>query len=212
MGIIKKGILGGFSGKVGSVIGGAWKGIDYMRSRASRGKFVPTESQHSQQLKFALLMGFLQPLTGLLRIVFRDFAVKMTGINNAMSWNLKNAITGTYPSFQIDYSLALVSRGDLPNALGPTATMGVGGLLTYAWTDNSGIGIAKATDQAVLVAYCPDLKQAVYTTAGGRRDILTGDLDVSPFTGHEVQTYIAFIAETGKNNSNSLYTGSHLVS
>ena len=73
------------------------------------------------------------------------------------------------------------------------------------------LGISKAADQAIFVAYCPDLKQAVYTTAGGRRYILTGDLDVSPFTGHEVQTYIAFIAETCKNNSNSLYTGSHMV-
>ena len=32
MGTISKGILGGFSGKVGTVIGGNWKGIDYMRS------------------------------------------------------------------------------------------------------------------------------------------------------------------------------------
>jgi hypothetical protein len=31
MGIIKQGILGGFSGKVGNVVGGTWKGIDYMR-------------------------------------------------------------------------------------------------------------------------------------------------------------------------------------
>lgn len=35
MGKIKKGILGGFSGRVGNVIGGSWKGIDYMRSEAT---------------------------------------------------------------------------------------------------------------------------------------------------------------------------------
>ena len=29
MGTISKGILGGFSGTVGTVIGGSWKGIDY---------------------------------------------------------------------------------------------------------------------------------------------------------------------------------------
>ena len=34
MGTIKQGILGGFSGKVGSVIGGIWKGISYMRGLA----------------------------------------------------------------------------------------------------------------------------------------------------------------------------------
>ena len=31
MGTIKKGILGGFSGKVGTVVGASWKGISYMR-------------------------------------------------------------------------------------------------------------------------------------------------------------------------------------
>jgi hypothetical protein len=32
MGTIKQGILGGFSGKVGTVVGASWKGIAYMRS------------------------------------------------------------------------------------------------------------------------------------------------------------------------------------
>lgn len=212
MGIINKGILGGFSGKVGSVVGGNWKGIDYMRSKSSRGKFVPTELQHSQQIKFALLMGFLQTLTGLLRLTFSDFAVKMTGINNAMKYNLKTAITGTYPAFQIDYSMALVSRGDLPNVLGPSVTMGTGGIATFAWTDNSGVGIAKASDQAILVAYCPELKQAIYTSAGGRRDLLTGDLDLSPLSGKEVHTYISFVSETKNRTAVSIYTGSIAVS
>jgi len=31
---IEHGILGGFSGKVGTVIGGTWKGIDFMRSKS----------------------------------------------------------------------------------------------------------------------------------------------------------------------------------
>src|SRR5690606_508733 len=35
MGIIKQGILGGFSGKVGNVVGASWKGIDYIRSLPS---------------------------------------------------------------------------------------------------------------------------------------------------------------------------------
>ena len=31
MGKIRQGIIGGFSGKVGNVVGAAWKGISYMR-------------------------------------------------------------------------------------------------------------------------------------------------------------------------------------
>ena len=46
MGTISKGILGGFSGKVGTVIGGNWKGIDYMRSKAAN---------HSKSLSTAQL-------------------------------------------------------------------------------------------------------------------------------------------------------------
>ena len=45
MGTINKGILGGFSGKVGTVIGGTWKGIDYMRSKSNRRSFVPSQKQ-----------------------------------------------------------------------------------------------------------------------------------------------------------------------
>lgn len=37
MGTIKQGILGGFSGKVGTVVGSTWKSVHYMRALA--GKF-----------------------------------------------------------------------------------------------------------------------------------------------------------------------------
>lgn len=212
MGIISKGILGGFSGKVGTVIGGTWKGIDYMRSKANRGKFIPTETQHAQQLKFAIVMRLVQPMAGLLSITFRDFAIKMTGINNAFGYNIKNAITGTYPNFALDYALALVSRGELPNILGPAVSAGAGSILTWNWTDNSGVGIAKADDQAVLVAYCPTLRQAIYTTAGGARNSLTGSLNLAPFAGLQVQTYIGFVSADGRKVANSYFTGQVTVS
>jgi hypothetical protein len=48
MGTINKGILGGFSGKVGTVVGGTWKGIDYMCSKSNRRNFVPSQKQLEQ--------------------------------------------------------------------------------------------------------------------------------------------------------------------
>jgi hypothetical protein len=212
MGTINKGILGGFSGKVGTVIGGTWKGIAYMRSIGTNRVLNPTEKQLSQQLKFALAMRFLQPMAGLLNISFHDFAIRMTGINNALSYTLDNAITGVYPSFEIDYAEALVSRGNLPNVLGPAVTSGAGSVLTFSWTDNSGVGIAKATDKAIFVAYCPDLRQAIYTTAGGLRSDLTGELNLLPFSGLAVETWIGFISESGNIVANSIFTGEVTVS
>ena len=45
MGKIKSGILGGFNGKVGSVIGASWKGISYMRGIAQSIKNPKTDAQ-----------------------------------------------------------------------------------------------------------------------------------------------------------------------
>jgi len=211
MGTINKGILGGFSGTVGSVVGGSWKGIDYMRSKSSRRNFDPSEKQLAQQLKFALVMRFLQPMSALLSITFRDFAIKKTGINSAFAYTMQNAITGVYPSFLIDYSQALVSRGDLPNVLAPAVTSGAGSILTYSWTDNSGVGSAKATDLSVLVAYCPSMKQAIYNT-GDLRSALTGELDLTSLSVLAVETYIGFTSADGRSIATSIFTGKVTVS
>jgi hypothetical protein len=212
MGTINKGILGGFSGKVGNVIGGNWKGIDYMRSKSSRRNFKPTQPQLEQQLKFTLAIRFVQTFSGLVEISFGNFAVRKTGFNSAVSYTLKNAIAGTYPVYSIQYANALVSRGDLPNVLAPAVTAAANSQLTWSWTDNSGVGIARATDKALLVVYCPAFNQCIYTTGSASRNSLTDSLDLGSFKGQEVHTWIGFISEDGENVAGSLYTGKVMVS
>ncbi len=67
MGTINQGILGGFSGKVGSVIGASWKDISYMRTRAVNTKDAHTEKQLNQRARFTLSMDFLRPMKAYLR-------------------------------------------------------------------------------------------------------------------------------------------------
>lgn len=207
MGIISKGILGGFSGTVGTVIGGSWKGITYMRSQPSARKTNFSQAQLDQQAKFALTVKFLQPMTGLLSVSFREFAVKMSGFNNALKYTLSNAITGAYPSYSIDYSMALVSRGDLPNALSPVVAASVAGQLNFTWTDNTGVGKAAATDPSILVAYCPARQQCIYTTAGAVRSAGADTLALAGFSGQVVQTYVGFISDDGRSIATSIFTG-----
>jgi hypothetical protein len=59
MGTIKKGILGGFSGKVGTVVGASWRGISYMRSLPQKVRNPRTQGQRSQRNKFALALSLL---------------------------------------------------------------------------------------------------------------------------------------------------------
>ena len=94
MGKIKQGILGGFRGKVGNVIGGNWKGIDYMRVKPASVANPKTVGQVGQRNKFSAVLHFLQPMKN-------SGPVPATGINNRLAvfrqytWNIfKQTTTG----------------------------------------------------------------------------------------------------------------------
>ncbi len=98
--------------------------------------------------------------------------LKMTGINAAMAYNIKNALTGTYPNIAIDYPNALVSRGNLAGALNQVASSTVAGTVKFDWEDNSGEIGASATDKTLLVVYNPSQNQAV--TVASLPNVATG--------------------------------------
>ena len=86
MGKINQGILGGVSGQIGNVIGGTWKGIDYLRIKPSSVANPRTEGQVDQRSKFLTVLRFLQPMTDFLRVGFKLYANKKTQFNAAMSY------------------------------------------------------------------------------------------------------------------------------
>ena len=114
MGTFKQGILGSFSGKVGTVIGSTWRGLWVMRGLITKKKGKSDPAQLEQQAKFSLMIKFLRPLGSLVSQTYDTSPAEMTGINKAFSDNLKNAITGVYPAFTVDYSKVVLSQGILP--------------------------------------------------------------------------------------------------
>lgn len=212
MGKIAQGVLGGFSGKVGNIVGGTWKGIDYMRIKPANVSNPKTQGQLDQRSKFSTVLKFLQPLTDFLKVGFKLYAIKMTQFNSAMSYNLNNAITGTYPNFTIDYTKALVSRGSLVGAAGAAAASSSAGVVEFTWSDNSGSGNVLGTDKALLVVYNATKGYAVYDTAGASRATQAQNLTVpSDFSGDSVEAFIGFVSEDGKEVANSVYIGSVTV-
>jgi hypothetical protein len=210
MASIKKGILGGFSGKVGTVVGGRWKGIDYMRS-IPVGNTSSSTAQLAQRAKFALAAGFIRSLGALVNFSFKDAGQNMTGKNSALSYALKNAVIGQYPELAIDYSLVQVARGTLPNANSPAAAAQTQGRIAFTWENNSGTGQAGTRDKAILVAYLPERDACVFAKTADR-SAGSATLDVPSFAGREVHTWLAFITEKGEDVSPSIYTGKIAVS
>jgi hypothetical protein len=210
MGTISKGILGPISGKVGTVVGSSWKGIDYIRSKSTRRKGFSAR-QRDQQFRFSAAINFVSTMNDLLDITFKRYALKKSGSNAALSYTMLHAITGTSPDYQVDFAKALVSHGKLPNASAPAATV-TGKAIHFTWTDNSGSGKAAATDNAVLVAYCKNYNQTIYTTMSAVRSAKAAVLDVSNFAGFEAEVWIAFLSADGKVASDSIYLGGLMVS
>lgn len=89
MGIIKRGILGGFSGSVANVVGSSWKGIATMRSKPLSVANPKSAGQVEQRSKFSfavmiagiLLVSFIKPF-------WDRFAVKMSGYNSFIKTNI----------------------------------------------------------------------------------------------------------------------------
>ena len=111
MGTIKQGVLGGFSGKVGTVIGASWKGTAYMRGQATHVKNPRTPKQIEQRTKMAFARNFLQQAAEFINIGFKDVAKRQSPLNYAASQMMRNAIYGDYPDYSPIYSELKWSHG-----------------------------------------------------------------------------------------------------
>ena len=207
MGTVKKGILGDFSGKVGSVVGSNWKGIGYIRSLPKKVGNPRTLPQKSHRTKFTFTIHFLQPMTDFLRTGWKLYAQRQSPFNAAVSYTFANAITGEYPDYKIDPNKLLLSRGALA-AVSNASVRCKDGNVQFQWEDNTGVGSAKATDKALIAIVNFAKNQAVTITAGSARLDCVQNVNVpAEWIGDEVHTYMGFISENGMEVANSVYLG-----
>jgi Family of unknown function (DUF6266) len=207
MGKIKSGILGGFCGTVGPVVGRSWKGISVMQSRPPSKRRRSTDAQLRQMAKLKLMTPFISPITGLLNKTYVRAAQQMSCFNKAMSYNMRNAISGDYPDFRINYPLVVLGVGDLLNPFNVSVQSDAEGQIRFAWPDNGGVGSARATDKAFVAIYCENEEQWQTRSEGPQRNAGSYTLDVTAFSGKAVHTYIGFLSADSQFVSTSLYAG-----
>jgi hypothetical protein len=122
MATIKRGILGGFKNKVGSVIGSSWKGIDTMRSMPLSVANPRTAKQIAVRSNFKTLVTAASAVNStLIRPYWSRFAKQMTGSNAFVRENYAN-----FKNPAIRYSEnAILSKGklDMVTAINVTDTV-----------------------------------------------------------------------------------------
>jgi hypothetical protein len=211
---LKKGIIDQLSGTIGPVVGATWRGIPYIRTKPTtsnrKRKKKSSDAQAATRIRFGMAAKLLRYMREILELGFRDEAFEKTGMNAAISYTMKHAITGEFPDFKIAFDHVLISRGKLPNVEQPTVTAQAPEAIRFKWTNNEGVGKAAGEDKVLLVAYDEENEAVVYKIGATR---LAGSdiLDMPAFSGYTVHTWISFISADNRDIANSVYTGTVVV-
>lgn len=211
MATYKKGILGVFTGKVGTVVGSSWKGISYMKSLPKSSGKAPTPLQLDQRLKFALVGNFLKPIKSLTNIGYGSVTGNVTPANAVASYHLNNAVIGNSPNFQIDYPMVMFSRGELPGPAVPAMIAAPSGALNFSWVDNATANLAQPNDKAIVLVFNVTTKEFVHDATAERSG---GSLEMilpAHFVGNTVHAWMAFFDVNDKQVSTSVYLGEETV-
>ena len=204
MGVILQGILGGFSGKVGPVVGAKWKDIDYMR-----GYVIPanpnTAGQQTVRAKFAYLVALARLIIPTVLQPYWDrFYTDMSGFN---AWISKNYALASSTG-ELGAS-AIMAKGTLETVpiISCVYTAGTGNCVVTYDTGTNGNGLA--TDNVLLVMYnkTTDLLQFFEMGVTRADGSVTGDIAIN-LSPANVFAYIFAYRGTGPSLEVSDSTGS----
>jgi len=208
MGKIKNGILGAFSGKVGNVIGATWNGVHYMRAVPVNVRDPKTPKQLAQRQRFSLITSVTRKFKPVIDTGFQRGSGRISAINRAVSYNIKNAITGEYPELEVDFENLSLSRGDLTGSSGISVNSEPGGEIQITWNDNSGDGSARAGDTLFAACYNKEAERLFYQPAAATRDEIECTLSLpDSFYGSDIEIWVFFVSENETDVSDSEYLG-----
>jgi hypothetical protein len=203
---LRSGILGGISGTVGNVVGGRWRGIDYIRSKPSSVRNPNTEAQRNQRMRFRLVIQLLKKIRPLVNIGFGGYSQNQTPMNQAMSLNIRDAVTGEYPDLSIDPEKLVFSAGELANADNTGMDATEPGQVTVSWSYSTGTGQASPDDGALLLLYNIDRDAVQYSIHGSAREDEEAVLQIpESWQGEQIAGYLAFRSATSQQHSASRF-------
>ncbi|WP_069660916.1 DUF6266 family protein [Arcticibacter eurypsychrophilus] len=201
-----QGVLGAFSGKVGSVVGSNWRDIDYMRGLPKQSSKPATAKQLLIREKFRLLIQFLTLVKSVINQGFKNEDTRRaTAFNLAFTAN-KDAFAGTDTEPVLDFSKMIFSKGSgVSKATGCKIVADGDGVLTVTWDAISGNAQA-LTDEATVVLYCEEDKEVV-VHEGVLRSLNTAQVEIpSNWSSCTIHGYVYMTSKEDKNSLTS-YAG-----
>lgn len=218
MGKVQVGILDGFVGKVGTVVGSFWKGLPVMRAYKRAVGNPNTTAQQLVRARFATIGGLASSFLYAIRLGLKQVArsKKMTesDVFVQLNWDLVTAASPS--SITVDYTEMVIAKGSLPEVLFGNATFTEPLQVAVPMTDTTGIIGADSNDKVYLFVYSPEAGAGVLSDGRNTRADESASVNVPAYwNGHRVHVW-GFAIGAGTDNagviSNSRYVGSGTIS
>ena len=206
MAIVQNPITGRTKKKFGSAVFSKQFGKNTMRTKPIEVHNPKTLPQRQQRSKFTLMIELSRMLLSFIRTGFKQGAVGMSQFNVFMKSNITNVITGIYPTYAIDFTKLLVTKGTLTGADGEAAAAVAGHKVDISWNDNSGNGDALATDKAMglIINYTKKAIVQDLTTKTRADEALELTVPLS-WVGDQVHSFLAFKTPAGDKVADSKF-------
>ncbi|WP_417431107.1 DUF6266 family protein [Halpernia sp.] len=212
MGTIKKGILGGFSGTVGTVVGANWRGIDIIRSRPKSSGGVPTALQMLQRKKFAMAIQFQNALRSMQSRLYGDNAGVKSRVNLAASYLLREVISEVNGEPVIVMDKVVITKGSLTGFQNLSVTEATGNLLNFTWEDNSNQVMAEITDLFCTAIYEEESGRFNVQEGPEQRNAISATVHLpEEWNGKTVHVFAFFQNSTQDVACNSVYLGTKVL-
>lgn len=198
------GVLGGFSGKLGSVVGYYRNGKFFLRPHVRQIHDAKSVKQLGVRERFLLINRMIRGLKGVIGIGFGDVTGMSAG-NYFFRVNYKSAVSGDYPDVKVDWERIAVSEGEVATAKGLCyeRTKGEIGL---EWTDNSGMDDAEGDDGLVVGVYNTVREEGCWKTAGMMRKDGKARVRIPTRWGEEdIAVYCFFVKEKDGGRSETMW-------
>lgn len=203
---ITNGVLGGFSGKVGPVVGYTLYGIDRMRSLPER-TAPPTANELKNRSRFKLVQEVLNSIKELIKVGFKDYWTVSGGLRGALSYNRQFALKTAGEEDYIDPAEFRISGGTLAGLTAAAVVQENEELLRFNW-DPSLVEGGSSYDQVMLLAIDMQGRKASFQSTGNFRSSGTDVLMLSAdLIGKEVDIYVGVVAKDRCSQSESQYLG-----
>lgn len=203
---ISKGVLGGFQGKVGNVVGSNWREIDYIRSLPRRSNRPPSEKQLMQRLKFRVALNFMKKVRHGFELGYVGNRPSRSSVYaDCLGHVMNDAVVGQYPDFKIDYSKVEISRGRLLGLNNLSWHKTADGKLKFVWINAKGMFNSEDEDH-VLVLLMDKINSTVWLFGSSQRKELS--LEISLMSGVDFNNLVAWVFvqnRTRDDSSNSTF-------